>query len=52
MGANAGLQTKIIEALQSSPVGGHSGILATYQKIKKLFHWAGIKTAVKEFVQQ
>ena len=52
VGANAGLQTKIIEALHSSPVGGHSGSLATYQKIKKLFHWAGIKTAVKEFVQQ
>ena len=52
MGANAGLQTKIIEALHSSPVGGHSGSLATYQKIKKLFHWARIKTAVKEFVQQ
>jgi hypothetical protein len=52
VGSNAGLQTKLIEAFHSSPIGGHSGIQASYQRVKKLFHWTGIKEAVANFVQQ
>jgi hypothetical protein len=52
VGANSGLQTKLITTFHSSPVGGHSGIQATYQRLKKLFLWPGMKTAVAEFVQQ
>lgn len=52
IGANAGLQTKLIEAFHSSPIGGHSGMQASYQRVKKLFHWTGIKQAVANFVQQ
>jgi hypothetical protein len=33
-------------------VGGHSGATATYQRVKKLFAWTGIKAAVEEFVRQ
>lgn len=49
---NSALQTKIIAAFHSSPIGGHSGVLATYQRIKKLFHWKGLKASVEEYVQQ
>lgn len=52
VGANAGLQTKLIEAFHASPIGGHYGLHASYQRVKKLFHWNGIKQAVTEFVQQ
>lgn len=52
VGANLALQTKIIDALHNSPVGGHSGIQATYQRIRKLYHWSGLKSAVEQFVRQ
>jgi hypothetical protein len=52
IGDNAALQTKLIAALHSSAVGGHSGAQATYQRVKRLFAWTGMKTAIEEFVRQ
>lgn len=52
IGANSSLQTKLIAAFHSSAIGGHSGVQATYQRVKKLFIWAGLKESVEEFVQQ
>jgi hypothetical protein len=52
VGGNSGLQTKIIQAFHSAPVGGHSGIQVTYQRLKNLFAWEGMKVAVEEFVKQ
>jgi hypothetical protein len=52
VGSNSALQTKIISALHASAVGGHSGAQATYQRIKRLFVWPGMKAAVIEFVSQ
>jgi hypothetical protein len=52
VGANAGLQTKLIEAFNSSPIGGHSGMQASYQWVKKLFYWTCTKHAVANFVEQ
>jgi hypothetical protein len=52
VGANTGLQTRLIEAFHSTPIGGHSGVQATYQRVHKLFHWSGIKQSVNNFVQQ
>ena len=34
IGANTALQTKLIAALHDSAVGGHSGIAATYQRVR------------------
>jgi hypothetical protein len=51
VGPNAVLQHKIIEALHDSPVGGHSGIPASYHRIKGLFAWPGLKHVVQRFVQ-
>jgi hypothetical protein len=42
----------ILAALHNSAIGGHSGIAATYQKIKNLFAWTGMKQDVQTFVQQ
>jgi hypothetical protein len=44
IGSNSTLQTKLITAFHSSPVGGHSGAHATYQRLKKLFAWTGMKS--------
>lgn len=52
IGANSGLQTKLISAFHSSPIGGHSGHTATYHRLKKLFAWVGLKTDVINFVKQ
>ena len=49
---NSAMQTKIIAAFHSSAIGGHSGVQATYHRIKRLFHWRGLKQAVEEFVKQ
>jgi hypothetical protein len=47
---NPALRTKIIDALHDSIVGGHSFCLATYQRVKRLFWWKGLKLDVKLFV--
>lgn len=52
LGANSALQTKLIAALHSSVVGGHSGAQATYVRVKRLFTWQGLKAAVIDFVRQ
>jgi hypothetical protein len=49
---NLALQTRIIAALRSSPIGGHSGMKATYYRIKQLFYWKGLKSDVEQFVKQ
>ena len=52
VGDNSGLQTKIITALHSSAVGGHSGQRATYQRVKRMFYRKGLKQQVETFIQQ
>lgn len=39
VGSDAVLKHQIIDSLHNSPIGGHSGIVATYQRVKKLFDW-------------
>jgi hypothetical protein len=46
IGANMALQMKLIASLHDCTVGGHSGIHATYQRIKQLYYWPGLKSAV------
>jgi hypothetical protein len=50
--SNSALQTKLIAAFHSTAIGGHSGIKATYNKLKQLFQWKGMKLVVENFVKQ
>jgi hypothetical protein len=52
VGQNSSLRTKLISVLHDSVLGGHSGILATYQRVKKVFYWKGLKLDVTNFVKQ
>lgn len=52
IGSNTTLQTKLISALHDSAIGGHSGIQATYHRVKKLFFWSGLKMAIENFIKQ
>ncbi|WVZ63910.1 LOW QUALITY PROTEIN: hypothetical protein U9M48_013504 [Paspalum notatum var. saurae] len=47
IGHNSALQTKIIAAMHSTPIGSHSGINTTYYRVKKLFAWKGLKLQAK-----
>jgi hypothetical protein len=51
LGSNSALHSQVISTLHNSPVGGHSGAPATYQKLKKLFYWPGMRSAVLKYVQ-
>jgi hypothetical protein len=52
LGADEPLQSKIVSALHCSAIGGHSGVPATYSRVKSLFAWTRMKQYVKTFVQQ
>jgi hypothetical protein len=52
VGENSVLRTKLIHAFHSSAVGGHSGVQATYNRLKKQFQWRGMKHDVDSFVKQ
>jgi hypothetical protein len=40
----------VLLALHASGIGGHSGQAATYNKVKSLFAWPGLKKSVQEYV--
>ncbi|CAN6225874.1 unnamed protein product [Urochloa humidicola] len=50
LGHNEQFQLQVMEALHASPLGGHSGYLVTYTRIKKLFFWPHMKSNIKQFV--
>lgn len=51
IGNNPQLQSKLLMAFHSSPVGGHSGVPVTYRRMKQLFSWRGMKKAVTSFIK-
>jgi hypothetical protein len=51
IGQQPELQSQLIQALHNSAVGGHSGALVTYRRLKNIFAWRGMKKQVQEFVQ-
>jgi len=50
IGNNTTLQQRLMSAMHTSAVCGHSGFPVTFSKLKKLFAWCGMKTDVKSFV--
>lgn len=52
VGHSVSLQQKIIASLHDSAVGGHSRVPVTYSRIKQLFAWSGMKSAVHAYVKQ
>lgn len=52
IGHNTEIQESLITTLHDSAAGGHSGFHATYNWVRMLFAWRGLKIMVKQFVQQ
>lgn len=51
LGGGTAIQQKIVSAFHDSPMGGHSGFLATYSRIRRLFAWPKMKHHVKQYIQ-
>jgi hypothetical protein len=45
------LQLKLVTAFHCSAVGGHSGVHVTYQKMKHMFVWKGMRSFIDQFIQ-
>ncbi|KAK4283600.1 hypothetical protein QN277_000533 [Acacia crassicarpa] len=51
VGNSPTVKQKILEWLHSSYLGGHSGINATYQRVKTLFWWRHMYDEIKDFIK-
>jgi hypothetical protein len=49
---NSQLKQKVLLEFHTSLVGGHSGFLKTYHRVKKEYFWDGLKTDVQRFVAE
>ena len=49
---NSQLKQNILMELHTSPLGGHSGFLKTYHRVKKEFFWDGLKSDIQKFVAE
>ena len=52
IGNNSALQTKLIAACHSSAIGGHSGVTATYHRLRRHFVWKGMRNDVDSYIKQ
>jgi Integrase zinc binding domain len=51
VGAHNHWRGKLVKSLHDSSLGGHFGILGTYQRVKRLFTWPKLKEGVIQHVQ-
>ncbi|GJX55739.1 retrotransposon-related protein [Tanacetum coccineum] len=51
IGCDAMLWTELLKYYHNEPLGGHSGVEATYKRMKAMFYWKGMKRSVKEYVR-
>ena len=49
--ASSVLIPQLLDAYHGSPVGGHSGELRTYQRLRGDLYWVGMKSRVRDFVR-
>jgi hypothetical protein len=50
IGNDSTLRQNLLESMHASPIGGHSGIVASYQRIKRIFFWPGLKKDTEKFI--
>ncbi|GJW47595.1 retrotransposon-related protein [Tanacetum coccineum] len=51
IGSNAQLRSELLKYYHNEPLGGHSGVEATYKRLKTMFYWKGMKKSVREHVR-
>jgi hypothetical protein len=50
IGAKGEWRGRIMQEMHDSAIGGHSGILGTYQRTKQICYWPGLKKDVHQHV--
>jgi hypothetical protein len=50
IGSDSALHSELMSAFQASTVGGHSGVMVTYRRMKQCIAWKGMKLVVKSFI--
>ncbi|GJY43080.1 putative mitochondrial protein [Tanacetum coccineum] len=51
IGFDMELRANLLRYYHNEPIRGHSGVEATYKRLKTLFYWKGMKKSVKEHVR-
>jgi hypothetical protein len=51
IGSKTNLRRNLIQSFHCSALGGHSGDRVTYNRIKSLFHWPGMKAEINTFIK-
>ena len=46
------LKAQVLQQVHASPLGGHSGYLKSFQRLKKDFYWTGMVGDLKQFVKE
>ncbi|KAA8524548.1 hypothetical protein F0562_010971 [Nyssa sinensis] len=49
---NAALKAKLLHEMHDTKVGGHSGVLRTFKKLRQQFYWPGIHHSVQAYVKE
>lgn len=52
IGKEEHIKEQIINSFHTSALGGHSGMVANYQRIKRIFYWPGLKKQVHKFIAE
>lgn len=50
VGGNSSLREQILKQIHESNLGGHFGVQGTYQRVKLVFLWPGLKSQVQQLV--
>ncbi|CAL1413314.1 unnamed protein product [Linum trigynum] len=50
VGKAGSMREQVLQLFHESPIGGHSGTQATYQRLKTYFWWPGLKRDVRQFI--
>ncbi|KAJ4780790.1 polyprotein [Rhynchospora pubera] len=51
VGETDGWRSKLLHELHNSSIGGHSGALVTYKRVKALFYWPAMRKSVMDHVR-
>ena len=50
MSPSCGLKLKVLQQVHDSPLGGHSGFLKSYHRLKQDFYWVGMRANLKNHI--
>ena len=50
IGADSELRQRLVSCFHDSSLGGHSGNLGTYQRMKSYLYWPGMKKEIEQYV--